>query len=77
LGTITVDPDYQDRGVGTRMWRFIETRYPETRGWRLATPGWATKNHCSYEAKCGFQRVETDPILGIPEGEFVYRKMME
>jgi hypothetical protein len=38
---------------------------------------WATKNHYFDEAKCGFQRVETDPILGTPEGEFVYRKVME
>jgi GNAT superfamily N-acetyltransferase len=76
LGTIFVDPDAQDQGVGTRMWQFIEARYPETKSWRLATPRWATKNHHFYAAKCGFARVESDPIIGSPEGELVYRKDM-
>lgn len=76
LGTIFVDPDAQDQGVGTRLWQFIEARYPETRSWRLVTPRWATKNHHFYAAKCGFTRVESDPIVGSPEGEFVYRKEM-
>jgi GNAT superfamily N-acetyltransferase len=76
LGTIFVDPAYQDRGVGTRTWQFIEATYPQTKSWRLATPEWATKNHYFYEEKCGFHRVESDPIAGTPEGEFVYRKEM-
>jgi GNAT superfamily N-acetyltransferase len=29
LGTIFVDPAYQDRGVGTRTWQFVETAYPD------------------------------------------------
>jgi GNAT superfamily N-acetyltransferase len=77
LGTIFVDPAHQDRGVGTQLWRFVEARYPETRSWRLATPPWATKNHHFYEAKCGFRRVASDPLLADLEDEFVYRKEME
>jgi GNAT superfamily N-acetyltransferase len=76
LGTIFVDPDAQDQGVGTRMWWFIEARYPETKSWRLTTPRWATKNHHFYAAKCGFTRVDSDPIAGSPEDEYVYRKDM-
>ena len=76
LGTIFVDPACQDRGVGNQTWRYIEATYPETKSWRLATPVWATKNHYFYEQKCGFRRLESDPILGIPEGQFVYRKEM-
>lgn len=76
LGAMFVDPDYQDRGVGTRIWRFIEETYPETKSWRLATPEWATKNHFFYENKCGFVRVSSDPIAGSPEGMYVYRKEM-
>jgi GNAT superfamily N-acetyltransferase len=76
LGTMFVDPDYQDRGVGTRMWQFIEATYPETKSWRLATPSWATKNHYFYEVKCGFQQVESDPMLPISEDELAYRKDM-
>ncbi|HEU5102335.1 MAG TPA: GNAT family N-acetyltransferase [Roseiflexaceae bacterium] len=76
LGTIFVDPDAQDRGVGARVWQFIEARYPATKSWRLTTPRWATKNHHFYAIKCGFARVESDPIIGSPEGEYVYRKDM-
>jgi len=77
LGTIFVDPAYQDRGVGTRTWQFIESTYPETKSWRLATPDWATKNHHFYAVKCGFSKVESDPLIGSPpEDASIYRKEM-
>jgi GNAT superfamily N-acetyltransferase len=38
LGTIFVDPSYQDRGIGTLAWRLIEETYPDTRSWTLGTP---------------------------------------
>ncbi|MBN1874767.1 MAG: GNAT family N-acetyltransferase, partial [Anaerolineae bacterium] len=71
LGTIFVDPAYQDYGIGTRMWRFIEDTYPEARSWRLETPDFAKKNHYFYEKKCGFQKVDEK------DGSFHYRKVME
>ena len=70
LGTIFVDPAYQDRGIGTRAWRFVEETYPHAKSWSLGTPVWATKNHHFYEQKCGFRRV------GVEEGEVKYRKDM-
>jgi GNAT superfamily N-acetyltransferase len=73
LGTIFVDPDHQDHGVGQRTWGFIEQSYPETKSWRLATPEWATKNHAFYE-KCGFQRVDDDPLIPPEENTAIYRK---
>ena len=76
LGTIFVDPEAQDQGVGTRVWQFIEARYGETKNCRLTTPRWATKNHHFYVVKCHFAWVDSDPIVGLPEGEYVYRKDM-
>jgi GNAT superfamily N-acetyltransferase len=73
LGTIFVDPDYQDIGVGSQTWEFIEMTYPETKSWRLATPTWATKNHHFY-AKCGFVEVESDPLIPAEKGTTIYRK---
>ena len=58
LGTIFVDPAFQDSGVGTEAWQFIESTYPRTRSWKLTTPEWATKNHYCYEKKCGFRPME-------------------
>jgi GNAT superfamily N-acetyltransferase len=70
LGTVFVDPASQDQGVGTRIWQFIETTYPESRSWTLETPVWATKNHHFYEEKCGFHRVD------VQEDTVIYRKSM-
>jgi GNAT superfamily N-acetyltransferase len=76
LGTIFVDPERQDVGVGVRTWLFIEEKYPETKSWRLATPTHATKNHHFY-TKCGFSEVESDPIIPAEEGITIYRKVMK
>jgi GNAT superfamily N-acetyltransferase len=70
LGTIFVDPAYQDQGVGTQAWQFIEATYPDTQTWTLETPVWATKNHHFYEKKCGFRKLKTE------EEQIVYRKEM-
>jgi GNAT superfamily N-acetyltransferase len=75
LGTIFVDPEFQDMGVGERTWRFIEETYPQTKSWRLATPKWATKNHHFYQ-KCGFSEVESDPIIPTEDETTIYRKEM-
>jgi len=76
LGTIFVDPDFQDIGVGEQIWRFIEEKYTKTLSWRLGTPTWATKNH-QYYVKCGFERVESDPLIPAEEGTTIYRKEIE
>ena len=38
--------------------------------------GYDDGNHASYPTKCGFERVVDDPLLGSPEGDFVYRKVL-
>jgi GNAT superfamily N-acetyltransferase len=76
LGTIFIDPDFQDRGIGVATWKFIEGKYPETKSWRLSTPKNATKNHYFYETKCGFHKVESDRMIGEADDSFAYRKEM-
>jgi len=73
LGTIFVDPSYQDKGVGQQTWVYIEETYPDTLSWRLGTPVWAVKNHHFYE-KCGFVRVEEDPLIPPEDDSLIYRK---
>jgi len=65
LGTIFVDPAWQNKGVGRRMWAFLRERYPEALSWQLETPAWATKNHHFYEYVCGFTwaRQEDDQYI--------------
>jgi N-acetylglutamate synthase-like GNAT family acetyltransferase len=73
LGTIFIDPDYQDCGIGQKSWQFIEGVYPQTDSWRLATPSWAVKNYHFYQ-KCGFQEVSSDPLIPPEEQQTIYRK---
>lgn len=76
LGTIFVDPGYQDQGIGTRTWSLIEEAYPDTKSWTLGTPSWAMKNHHFYE-KNGFKKIGEDHVDDIPGGiSFIYRKVM-
>ncbi|MHA2224509.1 MAG: GNAT family N-acetyltransferase [Candidatus Hodarchaeales archaeon] len=65
LGTLFIDPEYQDQGIGTKTWKFIEKSYPETKSWILDTPGWAKRNHHFYEKKCGFKKIEERPEEGV------------
>lgn len=68
LGNIFIDPRYQDQGLGTLTWEFVEKNYPDTLSWTLGTPCWAKKNHHFYENKCGFTKIKE-------EGDsFIYRK---
>lgn len=76
LGTIFVDPDFQDMGVGEYTWQFIEGEYPDTKSWRLGTPIWAEKNHHFY-LKCGFHQVHEDPLIPQEDGMAIYRKEIE
>lgn len=73
LGTIFVDPGFQDKGVGQRTWTYIEETHPDTKSWRLGTPTWAIKNHHFYE-KCGFVRADEDPLIPSEEESIIYRK---
>ena len=77
LGTIFVDPDYQDQGIGTLAWRLIEETHPDTKSWTLGTPSWATKNHHFY-AKNGFTKIREESGEDIPGGvSYIYSKAMD
>jgi GNAT superfamily N-acetyltransferase len=76
VGTIFVDPPYQDRGIGQRSWQHIEHAYPDAKSWQLETPASATRNHYFY-VKCGFTRIEVKPATNEQEFEgWVYKKQM-
>ena len=77
LGTIFVDPAFQDRGIGSKAWRLVEGRHPDARSWTLGTPSWAEKNHQFY-VKNGFSKVREDSVDDVSGGvSFIFRKDME
>ena len=74
LGTIFVNPEYQNRGIGSITWEYIEKRYPETKTWILLTPSYSTRNHHFYEKKCGFTKVDEKPNKDHSWNDFIYKK---
>ena len=76
LGTIFIDPDFQDQGIGGKTWQFIEDEHPQTKTWRLGTPAWAIKNHHFYQ-KCGFVQVDSDPLMTIEDDSLIFWKKVE
>lgn len=55
LGTIFLDPRYQNLGIGTQTMEYIEKTFPAKR-WTLDTPEWQTRNHHFYE-KLGYRKI--------------------
>jgi len=76
LGNIFIDPDFQDRGTGTVVWRFIEKTYPDTIKWCTETPAFSRRNHNFYINKCGFRVVRIDNPKKESGGFFVLEKTM-
>jgi ribosomal protein S18 acetylase RimI-like enzyme len=75
LGTIFVDPDYQDQGIGSQAMQFIFTTYQDSKSWTLETPSWALKNHHFYE-KSGFKKIRERPTDDHEGASFVYQKII-
>lgn len=73
LGNIFVDPDCQDKGIGTSIWRFIESKYP-TEIWRTETPAFSRRNHNFYINKCGFKVVKIENPKKASGGSYILEK---
>jgi RimJ/RimL family protein N-acetyltransferase len=56
LGRMFIDPEEQNRGLGSRALALLEQAYPDSIRWSLETPEWNRRNHRFYE-KAGYRRV--------------------
>lgn len=74
LGNIFIDTDFQDKGIGTIIWNFIEMAYSRTVKWRTTTPAFSRRNHNFYINKCGFKVVKIDNPKKENGGQFVMEK---
>lgn len=75
LNRIYIDPDCQNRGIGTEAIRLIETQFPSAQEWDLDTPHLSFRNHHLYE-KLGYEKVgqiEQTESLTL----FLYEKKMK
>jgi ribosomal protein S18 acetylase RimI-like enzyme len=58
IGRLVVDPEYQRQGVGTKLVRFIESTYPEAKGFELFTAEKSRHNILFYN-KLGYSVTKT------------------
>ena len=70
LGRIYIDPDYQNKGIGTQAMKFVESTFRDAQKWTLETPKLAYRNLHFYE-KLGYVRIGDDG----PDG-YIYEKNM-
>ena len=76
LGNTFVDPDLQDKGIGLIIWKYIESKFPETKIWRTETPGFSSRNHHFYVNKCGFKVFKIENPRDKRESNFLLEKVM-
>jgi N-acetylglutamate synthase and related acetyltransferases len=57
IGCLEIIPEYQNKGVGSRVLSYIQGRFPEAKRWGLDTPVQDIRNCCFYE-KMGFVKVD-------------------
>ncbi len=77
LGNIFIDPDYENQGVGRKVWNMIEKLYPDTEVWETETPIFSSRNHNFYVNKCGFHIVKIDNPKNRLEGQYKMQKVMK
>ncbi len=76
LGCLFIDVNVQNKGMGKRIWEFIEKEYPATKKWRTETPSFSRRNHNFYVNKCGFHVVHIDNPKDPMEGSYQFEKVM-
>lgn len=77
LGNIFIDPAYENRGLGIKVWNMIEKLYPDTEVWETETPVFSSRNHNFYVNKCGFHIVKIDNPKNRLEGQYKMQKVMK
>ncbi len=77
LECLFLDPQYEDKGLGTKVWKQIEAMYPQTKIWHTETPIYSHRNHHFYVNKCGFHMVKIKNPKDPEGGSFLFEKVME
>lgn len=77
LGNIFIDTSVQSKGVGKKIWEFIEQEYPETVKWCTETPGFSRRNHNFYVNKCGFHIVRIEKPMDKYDASYILEKKIK
>ena len=75
FGRVFLEPDCQNKGVGSRVLDFAESAFPEAKHWTLDTPSWNLRTQHVYE-KGGYVKIGE---IDTGEGFFLfqYEKRLE
>ncbi len=76
LGNIFIDVDLQDKGIGKKVWEFVEYEFPDTKVWRTETPIFSHRNHNFYVNKCGFHVIKIENPKDLLNGSYIFEKVM-
>jgi predicted acetyltransferase len=77
LGNLFLDPLFENRGIGTQVWKKIEKMYPDAISWSTETALFSRRNLHFYVNKCGFHVVEIENPKNELEGQYKFRKVMK
>lgn len=77
LGTIFVEPEKHEMGIGTQVWKDIETEFVKVEVWHTETPGFSRRNHAFYVNKCGFHIVNIENARDRMEANYQMEKRMK
>lgn len=77
LGNIFLDPEAQDQGIGTKVWKSIEKKYADAKKWETETPGFSKRNHNFYVNKCGFHIIKIENPKDLMEASYIMKKVIE
>jgi RimJ/RimL family protein N-acetyltransferase len=64
LGRIFIEPEVQNKGIGTQAFEFLWQTYPLAKRWTLGTPVWNRRTRHFY-AKVGFVELGEDGRGGV------------
>lgn len=76
LEMLFLDPKYSGKGVGYKVWQFIEKQFPETKVWKTSTPGYSKRNHNFYVNKCGFKIYRIENSINIYDECYYLEKVI-
>jgi GNAT superfamily N-acetyltransferase len=74
IGRLMVHPDFQGRGIGSRLMQAIEARFDDAESWDLFTGELSVKNIRLYE-QLGYRVIRKEPFPGIRFSVVFMRKM--
>lgn len=74
LGNIFVDTTVQNKGIGKKVWDFIEQEYSDTIKWGTDTPGFSKRNHNFYVNKCGFHIIKIENPMDEYDCNYIMEK---